>query len=118
MLNEEIFNLKIAPSNRKDKTFTKFEAYIFLMVNKSQTQEMSIYFLSQTWNWSRNKVKRFLGQLEKRDIVKNSEKSIKKDIAKSQNTNISSNIKDTKKDNKKNISKDIDLGSIQAIMNM
>lgn len=138
MLSKKVFDLDIAPGNRKDKTFTKFEAYIFLTANASQGQDINTYFLAKKWNWSRTKVKTFIEYLEEnslleadkkdteKNIKKDIEKDTKKDIHKRDNINDCKVIKDTKKDNekdtikntKKDISKDADIGSIQAILNM
>lgn len=136
MLNEQIFDLEIAPANRKDTTFTKFEAYIFLLV--SDSKKLSNYYLAKTWGWSRTKVKNFIEYIEensllvfdKKDIEKNTkkdrEKNNKKYISKFDNINDSVDMKNIKKDSEKDMIKnakrdvpnDVDLGSIQAILNM
>ncbi len=140
MINEQLFNLEIAPGNRKDRIFTKFEAYVFLLIKIEDEQGIftsKLYSLAKQWGWSRTKVRNFIEYLEKssvieltkeedslifigeiKDIKKDSKNNSKKDICKSSDFNINKGLKDTKKDIKKDIEKNTNLGNIQDILNM
>ncbi|WP_066500014.1 hypothetical protein [Abyssisolibacter fermentans] len=157
-IDENVFNNAIAPYKRKNYVFTKLEAYLYILIaiEKQESFRTKIYTLSKEWNWSRNKVRKFLDDLvidnkiiiskgtenniqilaninnykklrdNKKDSQKDSTKDTKKDTLTTVNNSIYKDLRDSEKDsikdNQKDIKKDseinIDVSSINEILNM
>ncbi|MTI67437.1 MAG: hypothetical protein FH753_12705 [Firmicutes bacterium] len=110
-LSEDILNSNLWPENRKNSEFTKFEAYIYILISLSLSKnsifEISILGLSKKLNWSRSKVRNFLDTLVKEEnfeIFKDSNKTYIKYTEKNSRKNT---VEYTKKNSKKDTQKDI-----------
>jgi len=113
MLYDNVTEEEFWPRNRRNYSFTKFEAYIYLLIQIDDGEgsfPTSILSLSKEWNWSRSKVRKFLNRLsreEKIEITKDNNityiKGVSKDTEKTTNENM---VENTIKDNEKDIKKD------------
>lgn len=144
LIDENIFDSSIAPKY----VFTKLEAYLYIVITCERQSYFctKIYTLAKKWNWSRNKVRKFLDDLvndnrfgiskddennlhfiglinNKKDIEEDKQKDSEKGMVNVVDFNVYEVSKDSVKDSEKDSAKDtskfnIDLDSINSILDM